>query len=322
MDKVLGIGNALVDTILPLESDDLLEELHLPKGSMQLVDQDHMKRIEKRCEGLDTFISSGGCAANTIHGLARLGVIAGYIGKVGKDELGRFFVEDLRNSNISPQVLEGKSATGHALAFISPDSERTFATYLGAALELDAGDLEHSFFKGYQYLHVEGYLLQNHRLLEEVFRMAKENGLKISLDLASFNVVEENMDVLKKWINEYVDILFANEEEAKSYTGKEPEEAVHQLAEQCEIAIVKVGKDGSIIKRGDELCRVNPIKVDVVDTTGAGDAYAAGFLYGLVKGLSIEKSGDIAALLAGKVIEDTGAKLREKQWEAILEKVT
>ncbi len=319
MDKVLGIGNALVDTMVRLENDNFLKEVDLPKGSMQLVDSEESKKIASKCEGFEKSKSSGGSAANTIHGLSRLGVDTGYIGKVGKDELGDFFIDDLKKSKITPNILYGKSNSGHALAFISPDSERTFATHLGAALELSAEDLKNEFFEGFDYLHIEGYLLQNHSLMQKALEMAKNNGLKISLDLASFNVVEDNLDILTEWVENYVDILFANEEEAKAFTGKEPEEALHELAEKCEIAVVKIGKHGSLIKKGEDIFKIDPIKVNATDTTGAGDAYAAGFLFGLVKGYSLDKCGKIASILAGKVIEGTGAKMNEDKWKEVYE---
>ena len=317
MNKVLGIGNALVDTMVRLESDDFLNEMNLPKGSMQLVDKDHVKNIESKCEGFMKSKSSGGSAANTIHGLARLNVETGFIGKVGNDELGEFFIRDLKSSNIEPIILYGKNHSGHALAFISPDSERTFATHLGAALELNAVDLKDEFFGGYQYLHIEGYLLQNHSLVQRALEMAKKNKLKISLDLASFNVVIENIDVLKKWVNEYVDILFANEEEAKAFTGKEPEDALHEMGNKTEIAVVKTGKCGSLIKKDNFVCRIEPIFANVADTTGAGDAYAAGFLFGLTKDFDLNQCGKIATVLASKVIEGIGAKMNKKQWEEV-----
>ncbi|MFO8002358.1 MAG: adenosine kinase, partial [Marinilabilia sp.] len=267
MQKVLGIGNALVDTLVRLKSDDLLNELELPKGSMQLVDADYATKVAKKCENYDKFMVSGGCGANTIHALASLGTETGFIGKVGKDELGKFFINDLSQNNISPKLMYGSNPSGHALAFVTPDGERTFATYLGAALELTPEDLDDSLFEGFDILHVEGYLLQNHSLLEEAFARAKKYNMKVSLDLASFNVVEDNLEALKKWVKEDVDIVFANEEEAKAYTGKEPEEALEILAEQCEVAIVKVGKNGSMLKRGSEFCKVPAIEANVVDTT-------------------------------------------------------
>ncbi len=321
MEKVLGIGNALVDIMTKLDNDNFLKDFNLPKGSMQLVEQDFAKKVEAASDKFEKHQSSGGSAANTIHGLARLGLESGFIGKVGEDELGDFFHNDMEKSKIKPFLLRTKTDSGRAVALISPDSERTFATFLGAAIELSPDDLKSEFFQEYKYLHIEGYLVQNHKLLKRASELAKENGLMISLDLASYNVVEDNLDFLKSYVRDYVDIIFANEEEAKAFTGKEPEEALDELASQCEIAVVKVGKEGSYIKSGDKKYKVDPIKANPVDTTGAGDAYAAGFLYGLVKGFSLDKSGQIGSLLAGKVIEVVGAKMDETKWKEIYDLV-
>lgn len=304
-----------------LDNDNFLKDFNLPKGSMQLVEQDFAKKVEAASDKFEKHQSSGGSAANTIHGLARLGLESGFIGKVGEDELGDFFHNDMEKSKIKPFLLRTKTDSGRAVALISPDSERTFATFLGAAIELSPDDLKSEFFQEYKYLHIEGYLVQNHKLLKRASELAKENGLMISLDLASYNVVEDNLDFLKSYVRDYVDIIFANEEEAKAFTGKEPEEALDELASQCEIAVVKVGKEGSYIKSGDKKYKVDPIKANPVDTTGAGDAYAAGFLYGLVKGFSLDKSGQIGSLLAGKVIEVVGAKMDETKWKEIYDLV-
>ena len=319
MDKVLGIGNALVDIMTKLDSDEFLKEFNLPKGSMQLVDQDFIKKISEASEKFEKHQASGGSAANTIHGLARLGVDTGFIGKVGEDELGNFFYEDMKNSNIDPKLMKSKTDSGRAVALISPDSERTFATFLGAAIDLVPEDLTSDLFKGYKYLHIEGYLVQNHDLLLKASKLAKENGMKISLDLASYNVVEDNYDFLRSYINDFVDIVFANEEESKAFTGKEPEESLDELAKSCEIAVVKVGKEGSLIKAGEEKSTVEPIKSNPVDTTGAGDVYAAGFLYGLVNDYNLSKCGQIGSTLAGKVIEVVGAKMDEEKWQEIFD---
>jgi sugar/nucleoside kinase (ribokinase family) len=321
MDKVLGIGNALVDIMTKLDDDKFLEEFNLPKGSMQLVDQDFVKKISKASEKFDKHQSSGGSAANTIHGLARLGVDTGFIGKVGGDELGNFFYEDMKKSNIDPKLLKSSTDSGRAVALISPDSERTFATFLGAAIDLVPEDLNSKLFSGYRYLHIEGYLVQNHDLLLKASKLAKENGLKISLDLASYNVVEDNYEFLKSYINDFVDIIFANEEEATAFTGKDPEKSLDELANLCEIAIVKIGKEGSMIKANEKTYRAEPIKANPVDTTGAGDAYAAGFLYGLVNDYSLSKCGQIGSILAGKVIEVVGAKMDEEKWQEIFDLV-
>jgi sugar/nucleoside kinase (ribokinase family) len=317
MSKVLGIGNALVDMLVRLENDSLLNDLNLQKGSMQLVDADFKNKVFAQLGNLEKAQASGGSAANTIHGLASLGVDTGYIGKVGADDLGNFFTDDLKRSRIKPFLNTSSTETGVACTFISPDSERTFGTYLGAAVEVSASDLDESLFTGYQFLHIEGYLAFNQELLEAALKIAQIKNMTVSLDLASFNVVEANLQFLRDITTKYVDIVFANELEAKAFTGKEPEEALAEIASMCNIAVVKIGKNGSLIQQGDEVFRVGVIQANAIDTTGAGDLYASGFIYGLVKGLAIDQCGHIGALLAGKVIETIGAKIESAVWDQI-----
>ena len=321
MKKVLGMGNALVDIMTRLENENMLNEFSLPKGSMQLVDLQFVKKLEESTKLLHKQLTSGGSAANTIHGLANLGINTGFIGKVGKDELGEFFKSDMIHRGIQPLLFESDSPTGRAMALVSPDSERTFATFLGAAVEISAGDLSKNLFSGYNYFHVEGYLVQDHNLIETSLKLAKEAGLTVSLDLASYNVVEANLEFLNRIVKDYVDIVFANEEEAKAFTGKSPELALNELSKITDIAVVKIGSKGSLIKKGEKIVKTGVITAQSLDTTGAGDLYASGFLYGLIHDLSIDKCGQVGALLAGKVIEIIGAKIPEKTWKDIRKQI-
>lgn len=318
MKKVLGLGNALVDVLIRLDNDQILSELSLPKASMQLVDKERAEKILHYTKALKKNMSSGGSAANTIHGLAMLGIDTGYIGAVGKDEYGAYFQSDLEDHKIKTFLNYRDTGTGYATAFISPDSERTFATYLGAALEIHSDMLKEDHFSGYDYFHFEGYLVPNYELVSKAIILAKEKGVKISIDMASYNIVEENLKFLKQIISEHVDIVFANEEEAKSLTGKEPEEALNDISEMCDIAVVKIGSKGSLIKQGENSYKIGVIRADSKDTTGAGDLYASGFLYGLIQGYSLDKCGQIGALLSGKVIEVIGAKMDNVRWKEIL----
>jgi len=317
MNKVLGIGNALVDILIRLDNENLLHELNLQKGSMQLVDKEFKNLVFEKTVRLNKVQASGGSAANTIHGLAALGIDTAYIGKVGNDELGKFFMKDLQDNHIKPFLTSSLTETGVASTLITPDSERTFGTFLGAAVELDTNDLNDDFFTWYQYFHIEGYLVLNKPLVENALKMAKKKNMMISLDLASYNVVESNLDFLRDIAAKYIDVVFANEDEAKAFTGKSPEKALDEIATMCNIAVVKIGKNGSLIKQGNDVYRVGAIPASVIDTTGAGDLFAAGFLYGLVKGLSLDKCGHIGALLAGKVIEVMGAKINDGVWDNI-----
>jgi len=288
---------------------------------MQLVESDIKDLIAEKSSNLKKSMASGGSAANTIHGLARLGTETSFIGTVGNDETGDFFIDDLKKSNINPLLNIGENPSGLASTLISKDGERTFGTYLGAAVELNDVHLKAEQFLGHDYLHIEGYLVFNNKLIERALILAKENGLKVSLDLASYNVVEANLDFLKEMISKYVDILFANEEEAKAFTGLEPEEALEEISKMVDIAIVKVGKEGSFIKSGNEKIKIGVIEANALDTTGAGDLYAGGFLHGLAQGKDFEYCGKLGALLAGTVIQDIGAKISDENWNEIKEEI-
>lgn len=322
MKKVLGMGNALVDVLMQIKNDKTLQELNLPKGSMQLVDKEIAIRVYEKAGKEGSVRASGGSAANSIHALASLGIKTGFIGKVGRDEWGSFFKNDMRTRNINTILHESDSETGRAMALISPDSERTFATFLGAAVELTAQDLSSDKFKEYNYLHIEGYLVQNRELIEEALKIAHKNGLKVSLDLASFNVVEENLDFLRNMIEKYVNILFANKEEAKSFTGGlEDEAALNWMANLSEIAVLKQGVDGSMIKQNNQTVKIASVKANAIDTTGAGDLYAAGFIYGLLHDLPLSKCGEIGAYLSAKIVEVIGPKMDDPAWAEIQSEV-
>ncbi len=321
MAKILGLGNALVDVLITIENDDVLKKLNLPRGSMQLVDEHFLKKATDLTSGLKQTVAAGGSAANTINGIANLGLQCAFIGQIGHDKYGGLYMDDLEKNNIQAKLLISNTQTGRATVFISKDSERTFGTYLGAAVEMSAEDLKPEMFRGFNIIHLEGYLVQNHELIERAMIIAKQEGLTISLDLASYNVVESNNEFLHKVVKKYVDILFANEEEAKAFTGKLPEEALDEIAKDVDIAVVKIGSKGSLIKRGGLIEKIGVIKVKSIDTTGAGDLYAAGFLYGFAKGLPLAKCGKMGSILSGKVIEVIGPKMSESTWREINEMV-
>jgi sugar/nucleoside kinase (ribokinase family) len=293
----------------------------LPKGSMTLVDIEKSQEVKNGTSGFQKILASGGSAANTIHGLAMLGAKTGFIGSIGKDDTGKFFEADMKKAGINTILLKRHTITGTAVALVSPDSERTFATHLGAAIELEAADLDQFQFKPYHILYIEGYLINDKSLVDRACRLAKENKMEIALDLASYNVVQAKINDFKEIISKYVDLIFANEEEAKSFTGLGPEEALEKLAEQCTVAIVKTGKEGSLVKRGHELIKVGALPVDCKDTTGAGDLYASGFLYGYANNLPLDKCGLIGSLLAGNVIGNIGARIPDKKWPVIRKSV-
>jgi sugar/nucleoside kinase (ribokinase family) len=317
MSKVLGMGNALVDIITRIENDDMLESFGLPKGSMTLVDRDTSNFIHSETAGMDKARASGGSAANTIHGLAHLGVETGFVGTVGNDDMGRFFKKDMQVNKIKPILFRTMNETGRAMALISKDSERTFATYLGAAIDLNAEDISQDIFDGYEYFYIEGYLVQNREMFEKALRLASIRGLKICLDLASYNIVNENVDFFNSMISQYVDILFANDEEIRSLTGKSPEDGAAETSQICDMVVIKLGAQGSFCICREGMVRVGVRPSKAIDTTGAGDLFAAGFIYGHMKGLSAETCGQMGAILAGRIIELIGAKMDEANWERL-----
>ncbi len=317
MKKVIGLGNALTDILLQIENDAVLSELNLPKGSMQLIDEAKMYEIAAYFGNQKGMMAAGGSASNTINGIAKLGVTGGFLGKIGKDKVGEFFMNDSLNNGVKPYLIQSKTPSGRCTVLVSSDGERTLCTFLGAACELSAHEIDIKLFEDYNIFHIEGYLVQNHDLISTAVKLAKQAGLLVSIDLASYNVVDSNLDFLKNLVKNYVDIVFANEEEARAFTGKEPFEAVHVISELCTIAIVKTGKDGSLIKTGNSISEVKPRISECIDTTGAGDLFAAGFLYGLASDMPLDVCGKIGSIVAGNVVEVIGAKMTDDRWENI-----
>ena len=274
----------------------------------------------KTAAGIPMFEQNpGGAPANVAVQAARLGVPTGFIGKVGNDTTGDFFVQALENLGIEPVIFRGTERSGKCVSLISPDGERTFVTHLGAALDLVAEDIDPVIFDSYDYLYIEGYLVQDHDLIRETIKRAKERGLKVAIDLASFNVVEENRDFLRDIVEKYVDILFANEDEARAFSGQsEPMDSLNYISQMCELTVVKIGTRGALIKRGEEFVQVGIMAAAKrVDTTGAGDFYAAGFLSALCEGLDLRQCGTLGAITAGKVIEVVGTTFGEDVWKEI-----
>jgi sugar/nucleoside kinase (ribokinase family) len=315
--RILGIGNALVDVLVNLPDDHLLNEFNLPKGSMQHVDEVTANHLWNKIQPIGVRVVAGGSAANTMAGIARLGLPCRFIGKIGSDDLGRHFAEDQATNGVESLLLSSKTATGRCTVSITPDAERTMATYLGAAIELAPEDLNEEMFEGYDYFHIEGYLVQNHALVRCAVETAKAKGQIISLDLASYNVVEQNLEFLRDILRNYVDIVFANEAEALAFTGAQPQEALHELGKYCPIAVVKLGCDGSLVKSGDKAYTISPYPTKAIDATGAGDLYASGFLYAHALGMPLDKCGDIGSFVSDKVVGVIGPKLPDMVWQDI-----
>jgi len=317
MKSILGIGNALTDILAVLPDDSFLKEFHLPKGSMQHVDQETGEKIFNSLQNSGLRYVAGGSAANTITGTAIFGMPSGFIGKIGDDDLGHLYKSDQEQYGINSLLLKGKKATGRSIVLITgANAERTFAVNLGAALELVPDDLKPEYFQGYDYFHIEGYLVQNQDLILKAVQMAKEAGCIISIDMASYNVVESNETFLHNLVEKYVDIVFANETEARSFTKLQPREALDEIARHCTTAIVKVGKEGSMVKSREEYHYIPAWPANTIDATGAGDTYAAGFLYANALGMQLKVCGEVGSIIAAKVVEVIGTKIDIPRWKA------
>ena len=288
---IVSVGSALVDICL-FESEAFVRAAGAQIGGMKLVDASVTPMLLKKSTNTPAIIP-GGSACNTILGIGMLGGAARFIGKRGDDEYGRMFEEGLKRHRVEPRLFTTTTPTGTVLSLITPDAQRSMLTFLGASSETNPADMTPALFEHACLAHLEGYLLFNKELLTAVMKAAKASGAKISLDLASYTVVESSMEFLKSIIEAFVDIVIANEDEARVYTGyTEERRAVQALSEHAEIAVVKMGGRGSLIAHNGIVTAIKPLRGGkIIDTTGAGDLWAAGFLYGITRGLSIEKSG-------------------------------
>lgn len=316
-NRIAGLGSALVD-ILVHESDDFIQRVGVEKGGMTLVDVSALEDILSQVS-TDTTTVPGGSACNTAVGVGQLGGLSRFVGKRGDDDLGRFFENALVQCDVDPQLMISSLPTGRVLSIITPDAQRTMLTYLGASADTQPEEITSDCFADCAVVHIEGYLLFNPDLMLASLKAAKSAGALVSLDLASFTVVEQSKSVLEDIVHDYVDILIANEDEALAYTGvKVEEEAIQRLSRCVDIAALKVGAKGSYIQNSTGICRIAPLgNGAAVDTTGAGDLWASGFLYGLVQGFTHEKSGALASACGYEVCQVVGADIPDDGWMRI-----
>lgn len=321
MEKIIGFGSALVDILARLEQETLLEQMQLQKGGMTLIDESRQKEIRSQMAGLSAEQAMGGSASNTMLALARLGEKAGFVGKVGRDALGKFYAESCKKAGLDVRLSTSNLPTGVSHTFISPDAERTFATYLGAAATLQPSDITPDLFEDVAMVHVEGYLAQNHELMEAICQTAMEQSVQISLDLSSYNVVSAELPFFRYLVQNYVDIVFANEEEAMAFTGQtDPMAALREMAALKCLVVVKLGSKGAAVRLGTEEVVLSAKAVPVVDTTAAGDFFDAGFLYALNRGASLEDCLSLGMRLAEQVVGVVGTNLPDATWKEIKKK--
>lgn len=316
---IVGVGAALMDLLVE-EKDDFLGKLGAEKGGMTLVESPVIRTALEGASG-EVKLAPGGSASNTIVGIGSLGGRARMIGRVGRDELGDSFREGLRRAGVEERVRVSDDAeTGRVLSVVTPDAQRTMFTFLGASSALNPGDITDADLSGSALVHLEGYLLFNRPVMDRVLDLARAHKARVALDLGSFQVVQAMRGYLDElFAQRRIDVLLANEDEAHAYTGMGESESLEKFASYVDTAVVKRGKHGALIAHGDDRVEVNAHLVKAIDTTGAGDLWASGFLYGLNHGLSLENSANLASKVGSEVVQVMGAVIPPEGWDRVKE---
>jgi sugar/nucleoside kinase (ribokinase family) len=311
---VAGVGAALVDLLVE-EQDSFISALGSDKGGMTLVELSSIDSALKSTKA-PVKVVPGGSACNTMVGIGNLGGKARMIGRLGKDELGKAFLDGLLKAGVDRRITQADMPTGRVLSVVTPDTQRTMFTYLGASSQLSPDDVTLDDLSDAGMVLLEGYLLFNRPVVEKIIAVAKQAKAKIVLDLGSYQVVEVCRDFLEEVIPS-VDIILANEDEAKAYTGMGESESLDILAGKVEIAVVKVGRKGVMLAEGPGRHKVEAHLVKAVDTTGAGDLWASGFLYGLTQGLSLDNAARLGCKVGSEVVQVMGAVIPDEGWKRV-----
>ncbi len=321
---LIGVGSPIVDLTAQVP-DAFLRNVSGEKGGMVLEDDAEMARILKLL-GTAPTLSTGGSAANATYNASRLGLRTAFVGKLGNDELARSYVEQFRKAGVDVSRFKtGTVANARCLALVTPDAQRTMRTNLGAAMTLSPGEISAADFMGARHAHIEGYLVFNRALCESVLACARAAGCTISLDLSSFEVVNAARDWMFQQFGKGIDVIFANEDEIRALYPGHPgdfEALARELAGRNVIAAVKLGRDGSWIAKGSETHRIEPVHLsDVVDTNGAGDAWAAGFLYGYVRGRPLAECGAMASVMGSETVRHLGPLIPDSAWATVRSRI-
>jgi len=318
---VYALGNALVDIQVQVD-DSLLTELGLVKGNRYLTERYRQEEILQKLLGSDSLVSAlktgklqtaaGGSAANTVYGISQLCGRAGFCGKVANDELGALYTEHIRQSGIVFNEKSVQGMTGTCIVLISDDAQRTMLTCLGVSGEIDYEDIDEELLKHSRYIYLEGYLFESECAAKTMLRAvaaARKNGVKVALTTSDASCVNRHRDLLVQLIQNDVDLLLANASEARSLSGADNNEAALKvLSGWCEGVAVTDGEHGSVVSFNGEVTKIAPYSVSPLDTTGAGDAYAAGLLYGIISGRTVLESGMIASFFSAKVVAQIGPR--------------
>ena len=318
--SVIGVGSPIIDLIARVE-EDFLSQIPGEKGGMVMIDNAQLSDILAKL-GSEVKRTPGGSAANTLFDLAHFGVKTALMGTAGCDEAAEFYRQELLKAGGSDHALRytvNNTPTGHCICLVTPDAERTMRPALAAALEFAPDQVTTADFAGYTLAHLEGYLLaHSEEKLHHLMATAKQAGCQISLDLASFEVVKNFKPAILRLLSEFVDIVFANSDEADALLGAlPPEEQLAKLRELCPAAIVKLGEHGAWADLGDGAVFIPANKVQAVDTTAAGDSFAAGFLYGHLSKMPAADCGKIGAALAAETVQVFGSVISPEAWERV-----
>ncbi len=314
--EAVGLGNAIMDALVRVD-DSVIAELGLQRGQMHPVDHRAWHAAYQRVHELGVEVYSGGSCANTIQTLGLVGAKVLYCGQVGEDAFGELYAQSMLDACGAHALKTTRDhVTGKCLALISArDAERTMLTDLGAAVHLPKiGEFADQIRKA-RLLHLEGYLFLGGAGREAAFeaaKVAKEAGVAISFDVADPFVAHTITEDIRGLLRDYVDVCFLNREEAEVVTGKPAHEAVEILGAWCSTAVVKLGGEGSLVRQDGVTHRVQAFPVQVADTTGAGDAYAGGFLYGWLNGWPPERAGELGSRVAALTVSQVGAVCRDR----------
>lgn len=316
---VLGVGNALVDIQAQVD-DSLLPRLGINKGIMTLVDDGRQAEVLGQLGGRPLHRCAGGSAANTIVALADFGGAAGYVGKVGDDEVGSFFLNEMRDLGIAMEVRPAQAPTGTCAILITDDAQRTMLTNLGASATLTEDDIHEAMFAAVEYAYIEGYLLTGETTKAAAYKamdLAKRAGCKVALTASDPFLIDLIRDEIWQLITGPVDLFFCNEVEAKSLTGeRDPIACAAKIHEHAENVALTLGEKGSLVMHGGEAFPVEGVSVKAIDTTGAGDMYAGAMLYGITHGMSWRQAGHLASHAAARIVMQMGARLEGKFTDA------
>ena len=311
MIDVYGIGNPLIDILADVDDADL-NVLGLSKGTMHLIDLDERARILAHIEGKPLTYRCGGSAPNTMIALSSLGISTAIAGKVGSDKEGDEYISQLSMFNTISNVARGENATGSSIILVTADIERTMNTFLGANREFSKADIDFDLLSTAKYFYFTGYMWDTESQKEAILaaiEFCNAHDIKIVFDAADPFVVNRNRDEFLELIRHHIYAVFANREEARLLFQKDDlTYCANELASIVRIGVIKDGKNGSIVKSGNTTYSIPVFPVKAVDSTGAGDMYAAGFLYGLIKDYSIEEAGKSASWLASRIVMQYGAQ--------------